>query len=105
MQEPWFYMTPEVEKIVEAVKEHAQEHYEDGGWDVIVECYSDRNIADIITEDTILFAEAAIEQFSDLVSVFAERQHDAIISGYGSMEAYERRHEDYAQAVREAYGL
>jgi hypothetical protein len=93
MREPWFFMTEETEKIVEAVKEHAQEHYEEGG-DVIVECYTDQMIAEIITDDTILFVPDALEQFGDLMGVWSERQHDAIICGYGSFEAYARRHDE-----------
>jgi hypothetical protein len=35
-------------ELVEAVKAHARDHYEDGGWDVLVECYSDSDIAGIV---------------------------------------------------------
>jgi hypothetical protein len=103
-------MTVETEAIVEAVKEHAQEHYDEGGWDVIVECWEDVDIAKVITESTLLCAEYAIDYFRDeLVAVWAERQTDAIISGYGSMEAYNRRHEDeaasYAEHVARQAGL
>ena len=34
--------------LIEAVKEHAIEHYTQDGWDVIVECYSDSEIADLV---------------------------------------------------------
>ena len=91
-----FIMTEETEKIVEAIKEHAQEHYDEGGWDVIVECWEDVDIAKVVTDETLLCAEYAIEYFrTELVSVWAERQNDAIISGYGSMEAYERRGDEF----------
>jgi hypothetical protein len=90
-----FIMTEETERIVEAIKEHAQEHYDEGGWDVIVECWEDVEIAKVVTDETLLCAEWAIKYFEEeLVSVWAERQHDAIICGYGSMAAYARRHED-----------
>jgi len=61
------HMTAEVENIVNAVKEHAQDNYE-GGWDVIVESWSDADIAQVIVEDTILCAEDAIAQFSDFLA-------------------------------------
>lgn len=35
-------------QMVMAVQQHAEEHYEDGGWDVIVECYDYEMIAEMI---------------------------------------------------------
>ncbi len=35
-------------QLVQAVKDHAIEHYEDGGWDVIVECYDDATVDEMI---------------------------------------------------------
>lgn len=34
--------------LVEAVKEFAIRHYSEDGWDIIVECYSDNEIKNII---------------------------------------------------------
>ena len=34
-----------MEEMVKAVKAHAIAHYEEGGWDTIVECYSDEELA------------------------------------------------------------
>ena len=31
-------------KLVEAVIQHAVDHYEIGGWDILVECWSDEEI-------------------------------------------------------------
>ena len=36
------------EALIAAVKAHAIAHYEQDGWDYIVECYEDAQIADII---------------------------------------------------------
>lgn len=36
------------EALIAAVKAHAIEHYEIEGWDYVVECYSDEEIAEII---------------------------------------------------------
>ena len=91
-----FIMTEETEAIVEAIKEHAQEHYDEGGWDVVVECWEDVDIAQVVTNETLLCAEWAIKYFEEeLVSAWSERQMDAIICGYGSMEAYERRGDEF----------
>lgn len=63
------------EMLVVAVKRHAVEHYEDGGWDVVVECWSDKEIAEHIRGAKTV-AEA-IKKFATVVSVWAERQADA----------------------------
>ncbi len=34
--------------LIRAVKQYALEHYERGGWDYIIECYDDREIAELI---------------------------------------------------------
>lgn len=72
----------DMEQMVEAVKAHALEHYNDGGWDVIVECFTDEEIAAHIDEQNSEAdsAEAAIKTFAWLVDVWDERQKDAVIS-------------------------
>ena len=35
-------------QFVDAVKKHALKNYETDGWDYVVECYSDSDIAEII---------------------------------------------------------
>ncbi len=34
--------------LIKAVREHAKANYESDGWDILVECYSDDDIRDII---------------------------------------------------------
>lgn len=36
------------DELVKAVKQHAADHYEEGGWDYVVECYSDAEVAELI---------------------------------------------------------
>jgi hypothetical protein len=36
--------------LVNSVKKHADKHYENDGWDIISECYSDSEIEDIIKD-------------------------------------------------------
>lgn len=65
---------------VEAVKAHALAHYDDGGWDVIVECWDDQQIADALANavDVIETPEQAIAHFGDgVVAVWADQQADA----------------------------
>ena len=37
-----------MQNLVEAVKAHALANYEKQGWDIVIECYSDDDIAEII---------------------------------------------------------
>ena len=36
------------DELVSAVKQHAVDHYEEDGWDYLVECYSDAEVAELI---------------------------------------------------------
>jgi hypothetical protein len=67
-----------VKELVEAVKDHAEQHYDEGGWDVIVECYDDAEIAEVIKG--VRTVKGALARFAPLVSVWDERQTDARIS-------------------------
>ncbi len=72
------------DQLVEAVKAHALEHYNDGGWDVIVECYTDEEIAEHLEKEVpgASTSEEAIHSFKWLVDVWDERQKDAINSAF-----------------------
>jgi hypothetical protein len=66
------------EQIANFIYDHAKEHYGDGGWDVIVECWSITEIMEHIEDGES--KEAALEQFKSLASVWADRQADAVNS-------------------------
>jgi len=68
--------TPELTaQLVEAVKSHAMEHYEDGlGWDEIVECYTDEEIAAELGNART--PRGAIREISSLVKLRHERAED-----------------------------
>ena len=68
------------EEIAKYIYNYAQEHYEDGGWDVIVECWTIEAIMETLEDDES--QEEALEGFKDLVSVWAERQSDAVNSAW-----------------------
>ena len=75
----------ETGSLVEAVKAHALAHYEDGGWDVIVECWEDQQIADALANaaDPIDTPEEAIAHFRDgVVAIWADQQADARNSAF-----------------------
>ena len=69
-----------IEELTAYIKEYALEHYEDGGWDVIVECWDDAGIAKVLREHEATDEEEAVHAFSWMVSVWGERQRDAEIS-------------------------
>ncbi len=68
------------EQLVKAVKAHAIEHYNDGGWDVVVECWSDAEIAEQIGKATTV--KGAIKKFGWLVDVWSDKQADAVNSAF-----------------------
>lgn len=68
---------PSVQALVLAVKAHAQEHYNDGGWDVIAECWDDEQIRDVIREEGARTAKTAIAAFAGVIDVWADRQAEA----------------------------
>jgi hypothetical protein len=76
------------QELIDQLKAHATANYNAGGWDVIVECYDDQQI-DAVIGPRVRTLKGAIAKFDFIVDVMAERQADAIISGYGSQEAYE----------------
>jgi hypothetical protein len=66
--------------LVEQVKAHALAHYEDGGWDVIVECWEDEDIARQIGGARTL--TGALAKLAPFVDVMADRQADARNSAF-----------------------
>lgn len=68
------------QELIEQVKAYALEHYEDGGWDVVVECYDDAMIAEVIGKARTL--KGALAKFKTVVSIYADRQADARNSAF-----------------------
>ena len=64
------------EEIAKYIYNYAQEHYEDGGWDVIVECWTIQAIMDSLEDDET--KEEALESFKSVAEVHADRQADAM---------------------------
>lgn len=62
--------------LVRAVNMHARAHYNEGGWDVIVECWDDAEIAQLLVEDAVTTEAEAIAAFVPLVEVWREQETD-----------------------------
>lgn len=83
--------TAEMQRLTKHVMQHALDHYDDGGWDVIVECYEHGDIEKTITNALVIeFAEGdpkraeelAVAAFADVVGIYADRQADAKNSAF-----------------------
>lgn len=72
--------------MIEAVKTYAQEHYSEGGWDVIVECYEDEEIRHALEVheqfDTAISTDAeAIQAIGQIVDIMNEQQKESWAEG------------------------
>ncbi len=52
--------TVPMDALVRCVKNHAQQNYNSDGWDYLVECYDDSDIAEMIAECKAITAKQAI---------------------------------------------
>tara|TARA_R100000700_G_scaffold38694_1_gene50344 strand:+ start:226 stop:453 length:228 start_codon:yes stop_codon:yes gene_type:complete len=64
------------EALVDAVKGHAVRNYEKDGWDYIVECYGDGDIASIIQAANATTREEAIKAVGDYIKVKDDYRSD-----------------------------
>jgi hypothetical protein len=61
-------------ELIAAVKSHALANYEKHGWDIVVECYSDEQIGEIVAKCRT--AKGAISAVQKKVSPHAEYRAD-----------------------------
>jgi hypothetical protein len=56
-------------ELIEGVKDYALKNYEKNGWDIIVECFSDADIAsEIIGSQTISEAILAVADIAEILN-------------------------------------
>ncbi len=67
-------MNDAMKLLVEAVKAHALDHYEEGGWDYVVECFSDEEIAEDIGRARTV--EGAIKKVKWHANLLGERRDE-----------------------------
>jgi hypothetical protein len=60
-----------MDQIIAALKRHALDNYEKGGWDVIVECWSDEEIRAQLEKDGVTTLEGALKSFKDQIDVWS----------------------------------
>jgi hypothetical protein len=66
--------------LVLQVMKYAEAHYNDGGWDVIVECWEPRQIAETIKGCNTLAAVLKGSGLSAVVGVWSDREADVFNS-------------------------
>lgn len=68
------------EEIAKYIYDYAVEHYNDGGWDVIVECWTLNQIMEHIEDGES--KEDALKSFESVAAVWADREADAVNSAW-----------------------
>lgn len=66
--------------LIAAVRAHAVDNYSKGGWDFIVECYTDEELGKLIGRARTF--KGALKTVGRIVSVLAEREADARNSAF-----------------------
>lgn len=61
-------------ELVKAVKAHAVDNYETGGWDYLVECYSDAEVAELIGRATTV--KGAIKKVAEVMGIKDDYRKD-----------------------------
>lgn len=59
---------------IERIREHASTHYEEDGWDILVESWTDEDITEVI--DECVSYEEAIYSLSDILSAIDDYRED-----------------------------
>ena len=62
--------------LIAVVKDHAKRNYNNYGWSEVVECYDDKDIAEIIGDATT--SNEAINRMEKVVGVRNERYREAV---------------------------
>jgi hypothetical protein len=62
--------------LITAVKDYALDHYNEGGWDVLVECYGDAEIEAELKEYDITTLPEALKHFAWRLGIHNEIRED-----------------------------
>lgn len=65
-----------MQEMIEAVKTYAKAHYNEGGWDSIVECYEDSDLSKEIKEGKCSTVAEAIAYVGKGCEVWDDRRRD-----------------------------
>ena len=70
-------------EMVQAVKAHAKQNYNKGGWDIVVECYSDRELSEELDKLGANDAASAIKLLGRVVGRIREVEEDRMAEANG----------------------
>lgn len=62
--------------IVKAIKAHAEANYGKSGWDVIVECFDDSEIKEVLDREKITTIKDGIKAFQEIADLQQERRQE-----------------------------
>ena len=68
--------------LADKIMAHAEANYTAGGWDVVVECWTLKEINEYLAECGARDEHAAMEAMENIVGVWADRQADAHNSAF-----------------------
>lgn len=68
----------QIQELVQGVRNHAQAHYEEEGWDYIVECFSDDDIAEVLDREQVTDLPGAIKTLRGIVRILDERRREVM---------------------------
>jgi len=63
-------------QLIQSVRRHAMDNYENNGWDYLVECWDDGDILEQISNANAQTPDAAIKACLSLVSLLDERRRE-----------------------------
>ena len=66
-----------LQDLVQAVKDHAVKNYETGGWDYVVECWEDADIANEIA-GAVQTPAGAIKKIGKVVRILNDNRRDVM---------------------------
>lgn len=70
-----------LQPLIDAVKTHALANYATGGWDIVVECWSDEELFETLAGEGVQTADEAISEIGKLVGLQNELANDCRAAG------------------------
>lgn len=68
--------------MVDRVKEHAVEQCGVNGWDIVVECYSDRELENLILHEQCTSVDEAIQRVGEIMKAQRDYENQCRAHGY-----------------------
>ena len=65
-----------MEAVIDALVAHAYANYETGGWDVLVECYSRKDMIEELEAQNITTIRGAVEYYERVLGAHDESRQD-----------------------------